>query len=76
MFHIPNGRLHLQEEGSVVALMFLKLATGVGDNAMFSIFVDLGKDGSQTTRFLVVAEAGIGNEGIGSISVRVVDDRY
>jgi hypothetical protein len=53
--------------------MFLKLPTGISNDAMFSILVDLCKDSSKAARLFVIFKGGIGDECIRSISVVVID---
>jgi len=65
--------LHLQEEGFVVALMFLKLPTGISNDAMFSVLDDLRKDSSKAARLFVIFKGGVRDECIRSISAVVID---
>ena len=42
--------------------MLLELPAGIGDDRMGTILVDLGQDGTKTSRFPVQPEAGVGDE--------------
>ncbi len=55
--------------------MFLKLATGVGNDTMFALLVELHQDCTQAPRFFVISETGNDNEHIGTIFLGVVDNR-
>ena len=73
MLHAPDSGLHLEQKGCVVAFMFLQLSTGISDDAMFPILFDLRLNSSQASWLFVIAKAGVGNEGIWSISSGIVD---
>ncbi len=43
-FHAKNCCLHFQQKWGVIFLMFLQLATGIGNNVEFPLIVDLRED--------------------------------
>ena len=55
--------------------MFLQLSAGVGNYTMFAVWVNLCQDSSEAAWLFVIAEAGVNNEGIGSVFSGVIDDR-
>ena len=67
MFHAPDSSLHFEQERRVIAFVFLQLSAGIGNYTMFAVWVNLGQDSSEAARLFVVAEAGVNNEGIGSV---------
>jgi hypothetical protein len=75
MLHTPNCSLHLQEETGVVVFMFLELPTGVHNDAVLPMLVQLRQYRSQAAWLLLISQAGVGYEGIGAISSGVVNDR-
>jgi hypothetical protein len=54
--------------------MFLKLATGVSDDAMFAVLIKLRQNGAQASGLFVVSETGIDDKCIRAISRGVGDD--
>jgi hypothetical protein len=42
--------------------MFLELATGIGDNAVFALLVELRQNCAQPLRLFVISKTGIYNE--------------
>jgi hypothetical protein len=75
VIHTPNGSLHFQQKGCVVAFVFLQLSAGICNDAMLAIRVDVSEDGAEATGLFVVTEAGVDDECIGPVASRVVDDR-
>ena len=75
MVHAPNCRLHFEQKGCVVAFVFLQFSAGISDDTMLTFLVNLRKNGSKAPWLLVVAEAGINDEGIGPGSFGVINDR-
>ena len=61
MFHAPDSRLHLEQERGVIAFMFLQFSAGIGNYAMFAVWVNLGLNSSEAARLFVVAETGVDN---------------
>ncbi len=53
--------------------MFLKLPTGISNDAMFSVLDDLRKDSSKAARLFVIFKGGVRDECIRSISAVVID---
>ena len=76
MFHAPESSLHLYQKGGVVTFMFLQLTTGVGDNLMFSVSINLGENGPKAPGFDVIAQAGIRDEGIRPVPSGVGHDGF
>ncbi len=74
MFHAPDCSLHFKQKRGIIALVFLQFSACICNDAMFAFLVHLCEDGSEAARLLVVAEAGVDNEGIGPVSSRVVDN--
>ena len=54
MVHGPNGRLHLEQKGGVIFLMFLEFSTSISNDTMFTFFILLCKDGPESAFVLVV----------------------
>ena len=61
MFHAPDSSLHLEQERGVIAFVFLQFSAGIGNDAMFAVWVNLGQNSSEAARLFVVAEAGVDN---------------
>jgi hypothetical protein len=59
MIHAPNGGLHFKQKGCVFAFVFLQLSACICNDAMFAIWVNLSKDGSEAPWLFVIAEAGV-----------------
>jgi hypothetical protein len=73
MFHAPYSGLHLEQKGRIIAFVFLQLSTGISNDAVFSVLFDLRQNGSQASWLFVIAQAGVGDEGVWPISSRVID---
>ena len=76
VLHSPDGGLHFQQERRVVLLVFLKLPTGISDDAVFSVWVDLGQDGSQSSFVLLVSNCSVRDECLGAIPPGIIDDLF
>ena len=63
MVHAPNCRLHFEQKGCVVAFVFLQFSAGISDDTMLTFLIDLRKNGPKAPGLLVIAEAGIDDEG-------------
>ena len=74
MFHAPDSSLHLEQERCVVAFVLLQLSAGVGNHTMFAVLVNLRQDSSEASWLFVIAEAGVDNEGIGTVFAGIIDD--
>jgi hypothetical protein len=64
MIHAPNGSLHFQQKWGIVAFMFLQLSAGICNDAVLSIWVNLGENGPKATQLFVITEAGVDDEGL------------
>jgi len=49
MFHPPDGSLHFEQKGGVVAFRSRNSASGIAENVVLPAGVDLGEDGSHPT---------------------------
>ncbi len=61
MVHAPDGSLHFEQKGGIIAFVLLQFSACVSNDAMFAVRVDLREDGTKAAWLFVVAEAGVDN---------------
>ncbi len=59
MVHFPNGSLHFLQKWCVVVFMILQLSAGICDDALLTIWVDLGQNGAKAPWIFIVSKSGV-----------------
>ena len=55
--------------------MLLQFSTSISNDAMFSSFINLRENGAESSRMdIIVSQGGVNDEGVRSVSARVVDN--
>ncbi len=75
VFHAPYCSLHLEQEVGVVLYRARNLAAGISLGVVFTLGVNLCEDGPNTSGFVFVTEAGIGDEVERAVSAGVPNHR-